>query len=200
MKTNFEKTEETLGAFGVAIQEANRYVILIVGAIKSPIGLAMFILVTLCFGSLASAYGYADLMYISRLQTESGNLKLPISSAEVIAAAHDSAFWNGLPLMFVVGGIILVLDLFGLEKMALAGAVVEFMLGSAGFIYRAVDMDFSGIKFIAMIICGSVFIAASPLYMHLLAKQMHEDFSIYFNSVQEKFNQLLQKDFEELLK
>ena len=200
MATNFIKTENALGAIGASVQLANRNVILILGAFKSPLGLASFAVVAIFFGGIAAAYGYADLMYVTRLQSEASNLGIvDLTNPEVIREAHSSAFNIGLPLMIVVSGFIVLLELFNQKYIAIAGAFSEFLLGAAGFFYRAIDLDIQGIKLYAFIACGSFFIASQPFMLFFLAHQIRVSFGKYINLVAETYNTLIENDFNDLI-
>ena len=197
-RTDFDSTEDVLGTSAAIMQESNRTAIMVLGFSISITGLLVLLAVIMCVGGLAAAHGYADIMYLANLMAASAKLGLEKTDPAVIAQAHNMALWKGIFLMVAVSGFIIVCDMLSddMQKAGLMGAWIEFILGLASFVYRAIESDSTGVQFWAMIVVGGIFIAPNPFMAHKLACFIRKKYGYVIDAWVDTLTELVYEDFK----
>lgn len=199
-KTNLDTTEDTLGQGAAVMQESNRTAIMVLGFSISITGLLVLLMVIMAVGGAAAAHGYADIMYLANLMAASAKMGLEKTDVAVISEAHNMALWKGYFLMVAVSGFIIVCDLLSddMQKSGFLGACIEFVLGVAAFVYRAIESDATGAPFWAMIVVGSLFIAPNPFMAHRLACFIRKKYGYVIDAWVDTLTELVFEDFKAL--
>jgi len=199
--TNFDNTETALGQMAADGQFINRVAFIGLMLSRSIVGLATLLAISLAFSTYSASFGYANIMFTSKLMSASTSLGLPVTATEVIASAWSHSWIEGWALMGVCSACIILFGLLptagtkfsNVSKWAVA---FEALIGSAGYMLDSYAKLGVSTDFFMQFGVQSFLRTFVPVLVHWIVGWIRLEYGSRIDVAYERIMKRLDQDFE----